>query len=193
MSFWSSKKECRSFYKTLCAQEFAQGLVQNQKQLSSHLRDFMSTQSGEWGAYRALAQEANVDEVFQISHIHWLFPRVRGPEENQVLEFCRANNFSQGAFGVLEPDLDSPVVDHHHIQGLLIPGVAFNKDGHRLGKGKGFYDKTLQHFSGLKVGICFDFQISKQTLPIEEHDMRMDFLITDKGLIDCRHKRNTLV
>lgn len=184
MSVWSSKKECRSFFKSLCAQEFAQGLIQNQKQLSLHLRDFMSTQSGEWGAYRALTQEATVDEVFQISHISWLFPRVNG----EHLEFCRAHNFSQGAFGVLEPDTNSPVVDHHHIQGLLIPGIAFNKDGHRLGKGKGYYDKTLQHFSGLKVGICFDFQISEQPLPTEEHDMRMDFLITDKGLIDCRHK-----
>ncbi len=184
MSVWSSKKECRSYFKSLCAQEFAQGLVQNQMQLSSCLRDFMSQQNGEWGAYRALAQEANVDEVFQISHISWLFPRVHGDH----LEFCRAHSFSLGSFGVLEPDTQSPVVDHHHIQGLLIPGVAFNKDGHRLGKGKGYYDKALQHFSGLKVGICFDFQISERTLPVEEHDMRMDFLITDKGLVDCRRK-----
>ncbi|MDG0817850.1 5-formyltetrahydrofolate cyclo-ligase [Bdellovibrio svalbardensis] len=188
MSVWSSKKECRSYFKSLCAQEFAQGLVQNQKQLSSYLREFMSTQSGEWGAYRALTQEANVDEVFQISHISWLFPRVKDQGNDSHLEFCRAIHFSQGSFGILEPDPNSPVVDHHHIQGLLIPGVAFNKDGHRLGKGKGYYDKALQHFSGLKVGVCFEFQISEQVLPVEEHDVRMDFLITDQGLIDCRRK-----
>lgn len=187
MSVWSSKKECRSWFKSLCAQEFAQGLVQNQNQLSSHLRAFMSRQSGVWGAYRALAQEAHVEEVFLISHIEWLFPRVCGPQKAN-LEFCRALHFSQGSFGILEPDVQSPVVDVHHIQGLLIPGVAFNKDGCRLGKGKGYYDKTLEHFSGLKVGVCFEFQIAKQPLPVEEHDVRMDFLITESGLIDCRRQ-----
>ena len=139
-------------------------------------------QSGVWGAYRALTQEAHVEEVFNIPHIQWLFPRVRGGD----LEFCRAVHFSQGAYGILEPDTQSPVVDHHHIQGLLIPGVAFNKDGRRLGKGKGYYDKTLQHFTGLKVGICFDFQISERSLPMEPHDEKMDYIITESGLIVCQ-------
>ncbi|HWU42933.1 MAG TPA: hypothetical protein VN132_05825, partial [Bdellovibrio sp.] len=67
-SVWSSKKECRSFFKTRGSQEFARGLVQNQNQLSKHLHDFMSKQSGVWGAYRALTQEAHVEEVFQIPH-----------------------------------------------------------------------------------------------------------------------------
>lgn len=182
MSSWNSKKECRSYFKSLCAREFAQGLVQNQQQLSTHLRDFMSSQTGVWGAYRALPQEADVEEVFTLIHIEWLFPRVSGSE----LEFCRVDGFSQGAFGILEPDMKSLVVDHRHIRGLLIPGLAFNKDGHRLGKGKGYYDRTLEHFTGIKVGICFDFQISEQRLPVEGHDIRMDFLITESGLIDCR-------
>ncbi|QDK37083.1 5-formyltetrahydrofolate cyclo-ligase [Bdellovibrio sp. NC01] len=186
MSVWSSKKECRSYFKSLCAQEFAQGLVQNQQQLSKHLSDFMSRQSGVWGAYRALPQEAQVEAIFGITHIEWIFPRAIEVDQHRELEFCRVHQFIQGFFGILEPDQKSQVVDHHHVQGLLIPGLAFNKDGRRLGKGKGFYDRALENFSGLKVGICFDFQISQQTLPFEEHDVRMDVLITDSGLIDCR-------
>lgn len=182
MPSWSSKQECRSFYKSLCAQEFAQGLVQNQQQLNVHLRDFMSSQRGVWGAYRALAQEVSVDEIFQIQDIEWLFPRVKG----QQLEFCLATGFSQGAFGVLEPDPTSTPVNLHLVRGLLIPGLVFNKNGNRLGKGKGFYDKTLADYQGLKVGVCFDFQISERMLLIEEHDIKMDYLITESGLIECR-------
>ncbi|WP_413582159.1 5-formyltetrahydrofolate cyclo-ligase [Bdellovibrio sp. HCB288] len=182
MPSWSSKQECRSFYKSLCAQEFAQGLVQNQQQLNVFLQDFMSRQNGCWGAYRSLSQEVSVDQVFKIEHIDWVFPRIKGTE----LEFCFASGFSQGAFGVLEPDPNSAIIDLKGIHGLLIPGLVFNKNGNRLGKGKGFYDKTLAHFKGVKVGVCFDFQISEQTLPMEAHDEKMDYILTESGLIVCQ-------
>lgn len=187
---WNSKKECRSYFKSLCAQEFEQGLVQNhhQKQLDNYLRDFMSTQSGCWGAYRALSQEASVDQVFQLSHIDWVFPRVVNQEEHlsRALDFCRTQDFTQGAYGILEPALDATLVEVESIQGILVPGLAFNRNGNRLGKGKGYYDRTLQIFEGLKVGICFQFQIAERDLPVEAHDIGMDFLITDAGIINCQ-------
>lgn len=179
---WSSKKECRSFYKSLCAREFAQGLVQNQQQLNSHLRDFCQTQTGTWGAYRALPEEAQVEEVFQIRHLNWVFPRMREGH----LEFFEAQNFVRGLYGVLEPSQDSAFKDLKDIQGLLIPGLVFNKNGNRLGKGKGFYDKTLATYRGVKVGLCFDFQITKDPLPVEPHDVMMDYLLTESGFIDCK-------
>lgn len=178
---WSSKKECRSFFKSLCAQEFAQGLVQNQQQLNLHLRDFLKTQTGLWGAYRALPEEAQVEEVFQISHLTWTFPKMREGH----LEFFEAHKFVLGPYGVWEPSPDSPQRDLQAIHGLLIPGLVFNKNGSRLGKGKGFYDKTLSSYQGVKVGICFDFQISPNPLPTEAHDVTMDFLVTESGLVDC--------
>lgn len=179
---WSSKKECRSFFKSLCAQQFAQGLVQKQQQLNMHLRDFLRSQSGIWGAYRALSAEAQVEEVLHISHLSWVFPRM----QEDHLEFFVAHEFVQGPFGVLEPSPTSEAKDLQHIHGLLIPGLVFNKNGSRLGKGKGFYDKTLANYNGIKVGVCFEFQISSTQLPVEAHDVIMDFLVTEKGLIDCR-------
>ncbi len=178
---WSSKKECRSFFKSLCAQEFARGLVQNQQQLNLHLRDFLKTQTGLWGAYRALPEEAQVEEVVQISHLTWTFPKMREGH----LEFFEAQKFVLGPYGVWEPSPDSPQRDLQEIHGLLIPGLVFNKNGSRLGKGKGFYDKTLSSYQGVKVGICFDFQISPNPLPTEAHDVTMDFLVTESGLVDC--------
>ncbi|WP_291515495.1 5-formyltetrahydrofolate cyclo-ligase [Bdellovibrio sp. ArHS] len=183
MSFpWSSKKECRSFFKSLCAQEFAQGLVQNQQQLNSVLQDFLNSQNGVWGAYRALPEEAQVEEVFQISHLKWVFPRMREGH----LEFFDARTFMVGPYGVLEPSPDSTAQDLKDIQGLLIPGLVFNKNGNRLGKGKGFYDKTLSWYRGMKVGVCFDFQVTVDPIPTETHDVIMDYLITETGVVDCR-------
>lgn len=123
-----------------------------------------------------------MEEVFQISHLSWVFPRMR----EGFLEFFEAQSFVLGPFGVWEPSRDSKQKELKEIQGLLIPGLVFNKNGNRLGKGKGYYDKTLSTYQGVKVGVCFDFQITKDPLPTEAHDVTMDFLITESGLIDCR-------
>lgn len=182
MFLGNSKKEFRSFYKSLCAREFAQGLVQNQQQLNLHLRDFLSSQTGTWGAYRALPEETQVEEVFNIPHLNWVFPRMKEGH----LEFYSAHHFVLGPYGVWEPSQDSVHMDLQNIQGVLIPGLVFNKNGKRLGKGKGFYDKTLAAYQGIRVGICFDFQIAERPIPTEPHDVVMDFLITESGPVDCR-------
>lgn len=71
---------------------------------------------------------------------------------------------------------------------LLIPGLAFSKEGHRLGRGKGFYDRYLERYDGIKVGICFSEQL-KSIVPYESHDVMMDYVITD---MDTYYKGNTL-
>ncbi|WP_347356528.1 5-formyltetrahydrofolate cyclo-ligase [Bdellovibrio sp.] len=179
---WSSKKDCRSFFKSLCAQEFAQGLVQHQKQLNVHLQDFLKSQVGVWGAYRALPEEAQVEEVFHIPHLRWVFPKMHEGH----LEFFETRDFNLGPYGVWEPQPGSSQRFLPEISGLLIPGLVFNKNGNRLGKGKGFYDKTLQTYQGIKVGICFDFQIAADPLPTEPHDVVMDYLVTESGWVDCK-------
>ncbi len=191
---WNSKKECRSYFESLYIQKFSRGLEANQMKLNSHLDDFMSSKSGVWGSYRALTLEASADRVFQISNVNWVFPRVAPFEPlgnpGRNLEFCKAQGFIKGSFGVLEPDRNSTVVSLSKIDGLLIPGVAFSRQGGRLGRGQGYYDRALQSFLGIKVGVCFDFQIPTRKLPEEDHDVRMDFLITDTEIINCRAERS---
>ena len=183
---WSSKRDLRSHFLDLCKQEFARGLVQEQQQLNSQLRDFLKSRSGLWGAYRGLPSEAHVEEIFKISHLKWVFPRMIGSK----LEFFEAQEFEKGAFGVWEPILGSQKRELEDIQGILIPGVSFNRNGCRLGKGKGFYDQSLAQFQGLKVGVCFEFQTSHLPLPVENHDIVMDFLITEKDVYDCGKLRS---
>jgi len=62
---------------------------------------------------------------------------------------------------------------------ILVPGLAFSLKGERLGRGKGYFDRYLGHYSGIKIGVCWSCQIQEQ-LPIEAHDCSMDFIITEK-------------
>ena len=65
---------------------------------------------------------------------------------------------------------------------ILVPGVAFSRDGWRLGRGGGFYDRLLAGRSTetTALGICFEVQIAK-ALPLEEHDLKVDAVVTESG------------
>jgi 5-formyltetrahydrofolate cyclo-ligase len=65
---------------------------------------------------------------------------------------------------------------------LFIPGLAFGMEGERLGRGKGYYDKFLENYNGLKIGICTSEQILEE-IPIEPHDIKMDGVITDDRIL----------
>lgn len=64
---------------------------------------------------------------------------------------------------------------------LFIPGLAFTKEGKRLGRGKGFYDRYLMSFKGIKIGVCFESQLFEE-IETEEHDQVMDIIITEKNI-----------
>ena len=68
---------------------------------------------------------------------------------------------------------------------ILIPGLAFSKKGERLGRGKGFYDKYLSEYRGVKIGICFEVQLIDQ-IPTEIHDVHLDFIVTEERIIKCK-------
>ncbi len=69
---------------------------------------------------------------------------------------------------------------------LVIPGLAFTRDGHRLGRGKGYYDRYLADYKGLKTGICFQNQIF-ESVPHEEHDQLMDYVVTEESTFYCKN------
>ncbi len=85
-----------------------------------------------------------------------------------------------GAYGIPEPEecIKADVAD---IDIALIPGIAFDKSGSRIGFGKGYYDRFLLEFKGIKAGICYDFQVLDE-IPSSEHDIKMDMIITEKRI-----------
>jgi 5-formyltetrahydrofolate cyclo-ligase len=82
-----------------------------------------------------------------------------------------------GKFGIREPATTCVAIPLDDLDLVLVPGVAFDLGRHRLGRGKGFYDRLLQNFNGKKIGIAFDEQIV-DALPVEENDVRMDLILT---------------
>ena len=83
-----------------------------------------------------------------------------------------------GTYHIAEP-IGKPYTDYGTIDLCLIPGVAFDKKGIRLGRGKGYYDRFLPLLQAPKVGIGYDCQLIDDVLPEESHDIRMDYLFTE--------------
>lgn len=67
--------------------------------------------------------------------------------------------------------------------GNFIPGVAFDLKKGRIGYGGGFYDRVLRNTQAFKIGVAFSFQIFEE-LPLEDHDQKVDIVITEKEIID---------
>jgi 5-formyltetrahydrofolate cyclo-ligase len=148
-----------------------------------------------WFGYRARGSEA--DPAFAISQnlkntseIRWAFPKVQGKEicflAPNSLE-ASSDSWKLSDWGILEPNPEkSEAVSGEEARGILVPGLAFDRDGTRLGSGKGFYDIALNKFKGVKVGLAYSVQISERALPREVHDIPMDFVITEDEVIAIR-------
>jgi 5-formyltetrahydrofolate cyclo-ligase len=87
-----------------------------------------------------------------------------------------------GKFGVREPAATCEEIPLNQFDLVLVPGMAFDLSGNRLGRGRGFYDRILAEASGIKCGVCHNFQLLEK-IPVEEHDAKVDFIFTPaKGL-----------
>jgi 5-formyltetrahydrofolate cyclo-ligase len=94
-------------------------------------------------------------------------------------------DLAAGQFGIREPSACCPEIPFGDLDLVLVPGVAFDLSGHRLGRGKGFYDRLLANVRGVKCGVAFDQQIAK-IIPAETHDVRMNFILTPTRCVRMR-------
>jgi len=97
----------------------------------------------------------------------------------------------EGAFGILEPrpelraggvEWGSAAEPESAPDLILVPGVAFDERGGRIGRGKGFYDRFLEGSEAIKVGVAFEAQILRKKLPLEAHDQLLDGLVTERRM-----------
>lgn len=143
------------------------------------------------GTYKALKNEAflNTEQIAKKEGLNFnlCFPRITSWERSEMAFFkCNFIDLVQNTFkNVTLWEPPKSVIESCVPDIILVPGIGFSKTGNRLGRGKGFYDKYLESFNGLKVGICFKEQLRNE-IPFEEHDQKMDFVITDKSFFDTR-------
>lgn len=94
------------------------------------------------------------------------------------------DELSPEAYGILEPPADAPVYDPETDLGsaiCFVPGLVYDKEGYRLGYGKGFYDRYLSAFSGSTVGVVYSDYILP-TVPRGRFDVSVTILLTEKGV-----------
>lgn len=115
-----------------------------------------------------------------------LLPAVCGSE--MVFRLLDAGEeLRPGCYGIPEPCPTGPDHDASTADLIVVPGVAFDRAGHRIGHGRGYYDRFLDHRGrkGHLVGFCHDFQLLDEPIPVEGHDIRMELIVTDRRVIRC--------
>ena len=140
---------------------------------------FQSAQS--IGVYHSFGSEVKTDAI--ISEAKKLGKRISLPrvESDKIVfyAFSENNQLVKNRFGILEP-LPIDKVGHHDL--LIVPGIAFDKDGYRVGYGKGYYDRHLAQTDAFSVGLAYSFQIVDR-MPRQMHDKKVSAVATEGRLI----------
>lgn len=90
------------------------------------------------------------------------------------------DSLKKGAYGIPEPEIIN-IAHAADMEVILVPGLAFDKNGGRMGFGKGYYDRLLSDTRAVKIGLCYEFQLY-DNIPTEPHDVPMDLIITEEKI-----------
>ena len=111
-----------------------------------------------------------------------LLPRCEADGEMTARKIRDFSDLEQGSYGILEPKPETEIFPPEKIDLILVPGLAFDEMGRRLGRGKGYYDRFLLRTKGKTMGIC---RCLVPEVPVEDHDIRMDAVATEHKIILC--------
>jgi len=98
-----------------------------------------------------------------------------------IKPFSSKEKMVLGSYGIWEPDAQREL--EHQVDLVIIPGIAFDKQKNRLGRGKGYYDRYFVNDRVKKFGVCFDVQLMER-IPAEQFDIKMDKIITSSFTIE---------
>ena len=105
-----------------------------------------------------------------------LLPCVTGPETMELRRYSLETDLCPGALNIMEPTSDV-FADYAAIDVAVIPAMAYDSEGHRLGRGRGYYDRFLETVPHIyKIGVCFDFQ-KVACVPVESTDVSVDCVV----------------
>lgn len=134
-------------------------------------------------AYFSFRQEVDLTPLFELDK-SWVFPRCVG--KSLIWHSWQpADSLQTGKYGILEPHSNVPMIDPKTADLILVPVVACDRQGYRLGYGGGFYDRLLSSaFDIPTIGIVFDFAYVAE-LPIDTWDMPLNFICTENRFDIC--------
>lgn len=110
---------------------------------------------------------------------------------NGSMDFYYIKSFDDvkiGAFGIMEPDLSKCEIALDFGGAVcVVPALSFDKNGYRLGYGKGYYDRFLEKYTSISVGLCYNSFLSDD-LPINEHDKNVDYIFTENNIVQIERR-----
>lgn len=156
------------------------------ERVATHTDALASPRGSVVGAYVAMAGEADPHLILKklaLADCTFAFPRVAAKRQPLAFHLWQpGRELVKSAFGVLEPAPDWPIASPNI---LLVPMLAFDEDGYRLGYGGGFYDMTLGALRAAgairAIGVAFAGQ-ELPRLPREDHDQKLDLIVTESGV-----------
>lgn len=125
--------------------------------------------------YAALPDEPDLF-ILPRGNKHFCYPRYHADRGYESARVDDPSELTSGKFGVLEPGSRIPEMPADEVDLIILPGVAFDQECYRLGRGRGFYDQWLLTLPGSKIGVGFDHQLLDR-VPREPHDVQLDGVI----------------
>ena len=164
--------------------------AQASERICSHIQAWSNYQSARVVfTYLPMRGEVDLRPLFDGARgLQWAIPRiVETPEPHLLFHAYQPDHLVLHRFGMLEPDPSAPLITPDQADLILLPGLAFDRRGFRIGYGGGYYDRLLaQHGRAVTLGICYQALLLDE-VPHEAHDVPLSFLVTETyGVIPAR-------
>jgi len=147
-----------------------------------------STSSAQWLIYRSRPEEVCTTNLFLNSSIHPFAPVAQASGDLEWRSIDQDTRWRRGMFGVEEPENGKIWRAAGRDTQVICPLVGFDRSGGRLGFGRGFFDRWLDSYHAqiaCRIGLAFSCQ-ELTHIPTEEHDVSLDYIVTEEGVITCR-------
>jgi 5-formyltetrahydrofolate cyclo-ligase len=130
-----------------------------------------------WSLPDEVPTKSLVNKWFKDKKVY--LPVING-DDLKIVQYTGEDSLVAGdKYGIPEPN-GPEIEDEHSIEAVIVPGVAFDADNNRMGRGAGYYDRILKRIpDAKKIALAFDFQMVDK-VPVEAHDIKMDVVITNK-------------
>lgn len=142
--------------------------------------------AGAIAVYRAIDSEVELDSLFVDSGApdrRVCYPRCGEARSLAFVPVSSSTRWRRGVFGIQEPE--GPSIPVTELDLVVVPVVAFDRIGHRIGYGAGYYDRALAAFNGIAIGVAFEAQ-RVPVVPFVDTDVPLEAVVTEKGVMSFR-------
>jgi 5-formyltetrahydrofolate cyclo-ligase len=163
---------------------------QRSAQICQQLQTFLAAQvptASSILAYCPHRQEPDISALFCSPDYQWVLPRCLPDRQLAWHRWCWGDLLVANRYGLLEPSVTAPVVDLADVSVLLLPAVAIDRRGYRLGYGGGYFDRLLSNENWqpvMTIGVVFDFAYLP-LLPVDDWDRPVAAVCTESGMVVC--------